>query len=912
MMARTTVITFAGLAILATGRPAAAEANALEIAPADLAEGEGFGDSACASGNLFAVGSRFDDTKGVNAGVVHVFNAATGFRVRKMFAPPTEAGPNDEFGASVAAAGTILAVGAPGEASGGSQRGAVHLFNLQTGAFLRTLRAPDRADGDHFGHALAMDGDLLVIGVPDRDENGVSNCGAIYIYNLRSNSFNPASGPARNLTTTDAAMGYSVSIEGSLVATGAPGDLVGGVAKGAIHLLDGETLEPVFNGTPADVQAGDRYGHSVVVGRGLYFASAPMHNNARGKVYSARLILPANAGSFRTGNYDGEKWGWSMSPGAQFIAIGAPGLKRNGNPSAPPAGAVLAVGYSGWMSDFLHLSDGATDDQLGHAVAVTGNTLVATGPGRDSRADDAGSAVIFSPVLAPGDFNGIADRGDAAPGAVETVFNTFDELTVSPNGYTAMRAGLVGPGSLNGKNSGVWTNGNAMSSLALALVKRTGVTLGGGRVATTFSRPVSNEDSVVGFQAMTSGQGITTANDGVYALWNGETSTFSMPLIEGETMVGNGLLGTFQTPRMNWTGLAGLAAPYTNVSGGNATPDKDSGIVQFDATGPLKTVREGADSPIANVKYGQFLPRVAHQWYDTTYAAFLQVPTTTDNVGLFILNSVDTRTLLARKGSPAPDETGASFGTFANFLGETNSTGISMFRATIVPPPAFPAQNEGLWSNRRGPVRPVLMKGKAYAGLPAGVTVKSFARYGMDADANVVVWVQLQGTGVTAANDGAILLSRYPTVAEPGVIEILLREGFPAPGCSRARVGTIQTVDVEYQGVYAILASFIVEAGGATAADNQALFLGRTTDGTAAKPSLSKPRLAMRKGMRFLRNGAQSVNSISLPGFVADATGGLDSGLSHVVRYSFPGAAASALVLFSDGSGSVLKLSTAF
>jgi hypothetical protein len=911
-LARTTAtIIITGLLIHVAASRAAAQINAFEVAPADLLAGQGFGDSACASGNLFAVGSRLDDTKGANAGAVHVFNTVTGLRLRKMFAPATEAGANDEFGASVAAAGTILAVGAPGEASGGSQRGAVYLFNLQTGAFLRTLRAPDGANGDHFGHALAMDGDLLVIGTPDRDENGVSNSGAIYIYNLRANVFTPATGPARNLTTTDAAMGFSVAIEGTMVITGAPGDMVGGVAKGSIYILDGETFQPLANVTPAEVLAGNRFGHSVAITHGQYYAGAPLFDNGKGRVYKARLILPMNISPFMYGWNAEEKWGWSLSAGAQFIAIGVPGFRADSNPGSPAIGGVVALGYHGGNVPYLYLADGVAGDQLGWSVAVAGSTVVGVAPGRDSRSNDGGSAVIFSPLSEQGDSTGIAGRGNGAPGALESVFNGFNELAMSPDGWIAMRAGLTGPGSLNGKNSGIWTNGNPTPFNTLVLVKRTGVTLTGTRTATSFGRPVSNENAMVGFEALTSGLNITTANDAVYAMYNGKTSTFTTPLVEGETTVGNGLLAGFQTPRMNWTGLTQMAAPYTNRLGGTVTTDKDSGIVLFDASGVKHTVKEGAETPVGGLNFGQFLPRVAFQWFDAQFAAFLQVTTTTDNMAVFSRDSVENMSMLARKGADAPDVTGAAFGKFLNFLGEANSAGVSAFRATITPPAGFTSQNEGIWSNRTGQIRPVLMKGRAYAELPAGVTIKSFVRYGFNADADILAWVLLQGPGITTANDGAIILSRRKT-AEPGTLEYLLREGHPAPGCSRARVATIQLVDHEYQGVYTILATLVVEPGGATAQDNQVLLVGRTTDFTDSPPCMRKPIVALRKGMRFMRVGAQTVNSISLPGFITDASGSLDTGLAHVVRYSFPSAAASAVVLFGDGSGSVLKLHPGF
>jgi hypothetical protein len=53
--------------------------------------------------------------------------------------------------------------------------------------------------------------------------------------------------------------------------------------------------------------------------------------------------------------------------------------------------------------------------------------------------------------------------------------------------------------------------------------------------------------------------------------------------------------------------------------------------------------------------------------------------------------------------------------------------------------------------------------------------------------------------------------------------------------------------------------------------------------GTLDQPAVRQPMSIIRKGQRFERAGAETVKSISLPGFVADASGALDTGLAHVV-----------------------------
>ena len=78
-------------------------------------------------------------------------------------------GAEDEFGTSVALSGDTLAVGARGH--GGS--GSVFIFERDEvgsmGAGARVV-AGDAADGDRFGQAVALEGDILAVGAPGDDD----------------------------------------------------------------------------------------------------------------------------------------------------------------------------------------------------------------------------------------------------------------------------------------------------------------------------------------------------------------------------------------------------------------------------------------------------------------------------------------------------------------------------------------------------------------------------------------------------------------------------------------------------------------------------------------------------------------------------------------------------------------------
>ena len=139
-------------------------------------------------GTVLAVGAQGDNTGGPNRGAVYFlsFNAAGSLIGTTKTISGTDNGPvlvdNDSFGASLANAGdlygnggTVLAVGAVNDNTGGKYRGAIYLMSYDaTGNLTTTARiahgvdetneddalAPSLANDDYFGRSLANAGDL--------------------------------------------------------------------------------------------------------------------------------------------------------------------------------------------------------------------------------------------------------------------------------------------------------------------------------------------------------------------------------------------------------------------------------------------------------------------------------------------------------------------------------------------------------------------------------------------------------------------------------------------------------------------------------------------------------------------------------------------------------------------------------
>ncbi len=120
---------------------------------------------------------------------------------------------SSDFGASVSIGSGFAAVGAPGI----NKAFVFQTMPLVTEA-VATLQAPDAVQGDGFGKAVSVSksGRWLVVGAPYRDESGVADKGAVYIFSFAQGQWTYHSKIGSNLATSSDRFGWSVSIDDSL------------------------------------------------------------------------------------------------------------------------------------------------------------------------------------------------------------------------------------------------------------------------------------------------------------------------------------------------------------------------------------------------------------------------------------------------------------------------------------------------------------------------------------------------------------------------------------------------------------------------------------------------------------------------------------------------------------------------
>jgi hypothetical protein len=265
-----------------------------------LLTGDRFGTAVSSIGDLdgdgvsdLAVGAAGDDTGGSYRGALHVLlmNANGTVKASQKIASGIGGGPAlanlDFFGGAVTNLGdldgdgiTELAVGASGDDTGGTGRGAAYILFLNSNGTVKSSRkiasgasgAAVLGDGDYFGRSVAALGDLDGDGVTDlavgayRDDAGGAGRGAVHVLFLnangtvkRSEKIAHATGGGPTLANDDR-FGSSIAALGDLdgdgvieLAVGAETDNTGGTDRGAVYtlFLKSANTSPVFTSPPS-------------------------------------------------------------------------------------------------------------------------------------------------------------------------------------------------------------------------------------------------------------------------------------------------------------------------------------------------------------------------------------------------------------------------------------------------------------------------------------------------------------------------------------------------------------------------------------------------------------------------------------------------------------------------------------
>ena len=337
------------------------------------------------------------------------------------------------YGRSVAMSVGVAAVGAPEEDSG---HGAVYVLAQGGDVFSPAARIPPPiSDYGHFGDAVAIDGTTLVVGAPRTHRSGAVRAGAVFVFELSANAWTHTatlSSPAPHQAWE--AFGTAVAVDGDRIVVGAPDrDVLGATDAGTAYVFQrsGSSWTYVSALLAPGPVASDKHGAAVAVFGDTIAVGAPLRDFSlrggtnRGAVY---VYVPGVVGFRRTQSLaapDGnasDGFGQSLAGiddgGTRRLLVGAAGVDvSTGLSTLANAGAAYLYqapkGSSFAAPTKLVAQTPIASAGFGGRVAISTDTLVIGASGTQSSVLFAGAAHVFR--LAGGTWSEEATLADETP-----------------------------------------------------------------------------------------------------------------------------------------------------------------------------------------------------------------------------------------------------------------------------------------------------------------------------------------------------------------------------------------------------------------------------------------------------------------------------------------------------------------
>lgn len=229
----------------------------------------GFGRSLALAGNELVVASPASGFFSTGPGTLSIFARSPGqpFAFVETLAVPAPFGSTtaQSIGTSLAFDGDVLAIGDPrATATPFQSAGRVFVFERQSGggwAHTQTLTAAVSSSNAFFGHALALDGDRIAVGVPGENLNS----GSVHVFERAAGGpFVLAATVVSPATGNGSSFGSTVALDGERLAVGEPAADLTANNAGAVRLFErtgtgawAELVALVQDGAVASEQLGN-------------------------------------------------------------------------------------------------------------------------------------------------------------------------------------------------------------------------------------------------------------------------------------------------------------------------------------------------------------------------------------------------------------------------------------------------------------------------------------------------------------------------------------------------------------------------------------------------------------------------------------------------------------------------------
>ena len=491
-----------GFAALSTGAHAQCPVQELDRALAsDGVAGDAFGFSTAVHGELAVVGA-WSDGAGADSGSAYVYrwDGQGWTELRELTA--SDAAPGDLFGFTVGLHGDLVAVGAYRRDVGGTDAGAVYLYDRNLGgpdAFGEVTILSDPAANAWYGWSVALEGDRLAVGALF----GPTQNGHAYVYE-RDQGGPGAWGLVTELFASDGALGdrfgRAVGVSGETIAVSADGNDDAGSSSGSAYVFERDLGGPGAWGQRAKLVAPgampvdhfgfdlDLHGDTLIVGThlddqvALGAGAGHVFERDQGGADAWGLVTKLTASDGGAS----DQFGRSVSVHGDSILIGA----YQHDAGAPLSGAAYLFsrdqGGAGAWGEAMQLtaSDLGAGHEFGFSVALEGYWAVIGSKGHEQLGDDTGAAYLFGgfEVPAPAAY---CTAGSSASGCAASISGVGTPSATAATGFLLVATGVEGQKDglfffgTSGRQANAWGNGSSYQCV-VPPVKRAGLLLGSG------------------------------------------------------------------------------------------------------------------------------------------------------------------------------------------------------------------------------------------------------------------------------------------------------------------------------------------------------------------------------------------------------------------------------------------------
>ena len=214
----------------------------------------------------------------------------------------SDAAASDSFGYAIAASGNTLLIGAPDKSS---RSGAAYTFTNSGGVWEeeQKLNFSGISSGDLVGAAVALEGNIAVIGAHKDDKLSKFDCGAVYAFSRSGGVWTEDQLLFSSDFGSGDFFGFSVAISGDDLIVGASRDRDAGLDSGSAYTFtrsagvwaQSEKL------TASNAAEYNFFGSAVSISNDTSFVGAPLADapdrySGAVYIYSPPVVLPSAAG----------------------------------------------------------------------------------------------------------------------------------------------------------------------------------------------------------------------------------------------------------------------------------------------------------------------------------------------------------------------------------------------------------------------------------------------------------------------------------------------------------------------------------------------------------------------------------------------------------------------------------------